>query len=737
MAPRLKATATPPPGSKKKKLTRTPGKITKTKLVDEIVLSKEMKEECPDEIKVKTEPNLLENDTRSTIRKETVDGKVSWIQTCPYCTKETQDLVTHIKINHKGMEWKGIRTQCPICDKLPVDIKNHIRQVHEKVRNFACDQCPLKFINQARLKSHVDGVHKNLKTECPHCGVTLKVNCLKMHIANLHGAGKPRIPCSFEGCDKSYTAKADMERHLLRIHHGYKIKCEFCDLMFSPDQMGRHVKVVHHGIHKFYCKICSEGFATEGVLKNHTNKVHGGTFFKCQLPKLEAEGVCKKKFWSDGGLYDHARSHLEKSSLVYCKKCRFDVHQCFWDHHVKTVHENTKVKCTLEGCEEEFPGHVDLQDHFRAEHPSLMEGRDWCHLCRIPTAVIQWHNKQFHETDDMDGTAFRPLYSVHFSQICRVDGCKFFATNIRYLDEHTRSVHGIEPRTKCSKCGRIVRDMEKHNRDFHSLLPVHACDHCDKKFASIDKLKTHMSTHTQGLKTCEICHAEVRKLEQHMRGVHTGEGKLTCEVEGCKTTFMSKLALKKHMLHVHEGVKYECEICGKEVVNLRMHVKLVHEQIRNYKCPECSKSFQTLTHLRTHVARVHLNAREKCPDCGKMVQDLYSHVRFVHQQTKNFPCDQCDRRCATSYELKNHIRSVHLGKKVTCPDCGMKVTKDALTKHRKKCFSSSEFAKYQCHVCQDRFILKENLERHLSNKHEIKPLLVAKHEEVKDEDVKA
>ena len=61
MAPRLKATATPPPGSKKKKLTRTPGKITKTKLVDEIVLSKEMKEECPDEIKVKTEPNLLEN----------------------------------------------------------------------------------------------------------------------------------------------------------------------------------------------------------------------------------------------------------------------------------------------------------------------------------------------------------------------------------------------------------------------------------------------------------------------------------------------------------------------------------------------------------------------------------------------------------------------------------------------------------------------------------------------------
>ena len=42
-------------------MTKTPGKITKTKFVDEIVISKEMKEECLDEIKVKTEPNLLEN----------------------------------------------------------------------------------------------------------------------------------------------------------------------------------------------------------------------------------------------------------------------------------------------------------------------------------------------------------------------------------------------------------------------------------------------------------------------------------------------------------------------------------------------------------------------------------------------------------------------------------------------------------------------------------------------------
>ena len=49
-----------------------------------------------------------------------------------------------LKINHKGMEWKGIRTQCPICDKLPVDIKNHIRLVFYPLlvgSHKPCRQC--------------------------------------------------------------------------------------------------------------------------------------------------------------------------------------------------------------------------------------------------------------------------------------------------------------------------------------------------------------------------------------------------------------------------------------------------------------------------------------------------------------------------------------------------------------------------------------------------------------------
>ena len=53
----------------------------------------------------------------------------SCVQTCPYCKSEWGDLIGHIKANHKGKAWKGIRTICPIekCGKHVVDIKNHIR----------------------------------------------------------------------------------------------------------------------------------------------------------------------------------------------------------------------------------------------------------------------------------------------------------------------------------------------------------------------------------------------------------------------------------------------------------------------------------------------------------------------------------------------------------------------------------------------------------------------------------
>lgn len=257
-----------------------------------------------------------------------------------------------------------------------------------------------------------------------------------------------------------------------------------------------------------------------------------------------------------------------------------------------------------------------------------------------------------------------------------------------------KSLHKKAVLSKCIKCHKSVRDMKQHVLDFHSEELAHKCDVCQKGFISKNKLRQHMIVHTREKKMCELCSTEVVNLAQHVMMVHDNARAFNCEVEGCSTSFFTKMAQRKHMLHVHEGVKYLCEICNKQVVSLRSHIKIVHQKVRAHTCPECKKTFQTTTHLRLHIARVHLKVREKCGECGKEVQDLYSHRLFVHQKQKNFPCDQCDTRCATSTALKTHIASVHLGERVKCPDCGLRMAVGFLNSHRRKsCTASDRYAK--------------------------------------------
>ena len=89
------------------------------------------------------------------------------------------------------------------------------------------------------------------------------------------------------------------------------------------------------------------------------------------------------------------------------------------------------------------------------------------------------------------------------------------------------------------------------------------------------------------------------------------------------------------------------------------------DKIGDHAWPLCQKTFQTRTHLRNHVTKVHLGLKDECPICDKHVQDLKNHDKEA-----NFASVQCDRKCRTSTALKLHVSSVHLGEKVECAVCG-------------------------------------------------------------------
>eukprot|EP00090_Calanus_glacialis_P040080 TRINITY_DN69855_c0_g1_i1.p1 TRINITY_DN69855_c0_g1~~TRINITY_DN69855_c0_g1_i1.p1 ORF type:complete len:331 (-),score=80.68 TRINITY_DN69855_c0_g1_i1:43-930(-) len=151
------------------------------------------------------------------------------------------------------------------------------------------------------------------------------------------------------------------------------------------------------------------------------------------------------------------------------------------------------------------------------------------------------------------------------------------------------------------------------------------------------------------------------------------------------------------------------------VVSLKSHIKIVHDKIRDHVCPLCQKTFQTRTHLRNHVTKVHLGLKDECPICGKHVQDLKNHQNFVHNKVANFPCDQCDRKCITSTALKLHVSSVHLGEKVECPVCGEKICKAYLNGHIRRQHQARE--KFECELCGKPYTCRSYLAKHIKTVH--------------------
>ena len=293
------------------------------------------------------------------------------------------------------------------------------------------------------------------------------------------------------------------------------------------------------------------------------------------------------------------------------------------------------------------------------------------------------------------------------------------ATGPTHLARHVKIRHEVRVSVKCDLCGKKTFNMDRHVRIQHEKEKTLKCEYCDQKFVTPFTLKKHQLTHTaleERTQPCPKCGADVLNMKQHDRFVHQKDLPYGCEEEGCVTRFTSLLHMKNHMESVHEKVKIGCPQCGKMIGtgSLRSHVKIVHEKRRDYICPECEKTFQNKSHLRNHVQRVHLNMREECPDCGKMVQDLHNHRTFVHLKVKNFPCELCDTRCTTSTALRKHISSVHKEEKQECPECGDSVKH--LEQHMKQRHSDVKKF-YQCAECEKFFTCGSYLSKHIMRVH--------------------
>ena len=134
----------------------------------------------------------------------------------------------------------------------------------------------------------------------------------------------------------------------------------------------------------------------------------------------------------------------------------------------------------------------------------------------------------------------------------------------------------------------------------------------------------------------------------------------------CDKCDFKGVSLKLHIKSVHDKIKDNvCQECGyacSEKNTLDNHIKSVHLKLKDYVCEECGSAFFSNAKLQLHKQSVHLNMRNYiCEQCGKAYntkEGLKMHKNVVHLKIKKFVC-QCGYATALSGNLKKHKATVH------------------------------------------------------------------------------
>ena len=130
----------------------------------------------------------------------------------------------------------------------------------------------------------------------------------------------------------------------------------------------------------------------------------------------------------------------------------------------------------------------------------------------------------------------------------------------------------------------------------------------------------------------------------------------------CDLLYNDKTSLKRHMMAIHEGVKYPCDQCSykaKHKHNLKDHKENVHDGIK-ISCDQCSRKFSK-NNLQKHINYAHKGIRYSCNQCTYEARNpslLNSHIKGVHEGF-TYKCEECNYKCGWPNMLKQHVRSAH------------------------------------------------------------------------------
>ena len=140
----------------------------------------------------------------------------------------------------------------------------------------------------------------------------------------------------------------------------------------------------------------------------------------------------------------------------------------------------------------------------------------------------------------------------------------------------------------------------------------------------------------------------------------------------------------------------KCPYTTSDTRNYRIHIKAVHDNIRDEICDECGRGFKRKYTLKMHVKQVHSELKDHaCQECGrgfKVLGSLKKHEKAVHHKKKSHTCDACKKGFSSLQQLRSHdeVQNLKRKKVVVCNKCETYFMKKSDLKKQVK-FQISQF----------------------------------------------